>query len=49
MRAEPARTLEPLIELRLISASSRYATCARERLTNVPPSTLALTAADIFA
>lgn len=35
--------------LPLLAPELRYAICARERLTNVPPTTLALTAADIFA
>jgi uncharacterized protein len=35
--------------LPLLAPNLRYATCARERLTNVPSATLALTAADIFA
>ena len=35
--------------LPLLSPHLRYATCARERLTNTPPTILTFTAADIFA
>jgi AAA+ ATPase superfamily predicted ATPase len=35
--------------LPLLADDLRYATCTRERPTNAPPSTLTLTAADIFA
>lgn len=35
--------------LPLLAPDLRYAICARERLTNVPSTSLALTAADIFA
>ena len=35
--------------LPLLAADHSYATCARERLTNVPPATIAVTASDVFA
>jgi AAA+ ATPase superfamily predicted ATPase len=35
--------------LPLLAANLGYAACARERLTNVPPTTITVTASDVFA
>jgi uncharacterized protein len=52
-RADAARMVRELERkadaLPLLAADLSYAVCARERLTSVPPATVTVTAADIFA